>query len=34
MRQFGVLPGNAALEAYADRCAARPAYQRARSWDA
>jgi glutathione S-transferase len=29
MRQFGMLPPNKTIEAYADRCLARPAYQRA-----
>ena len=29
MKQFGMLTGNAALDAYAERCLARPAYQRA-----
>ncbi len=29
MRQFGMLPKNPSIEAYADRCLARPAYQRA-----
>lgn len=34
LRMFESLPASAVLEAYADRCAARPAYQRAMSFDA
>lgn len=34
MKQFGMLPANAAIEAYAARCLARPAYQRAQEIDA
>lgn len=33
MQQFGMLPESEALAAYGSRCAARPAYQRARSHD-
>ena len=33
MRQFGMLTDNPTLAGYADRCAARPAYQRARQRD-
>jgi hypothetical protein len=29
MRMFGMLPDSTTLGAYADRCLARPAYQRA-----
>jgi glutathione S-transferase len=34
MKQFGMLPANPAIEAYADRCLARPAYRRALAIDA
>ncbi|MEX0644313.1 MAG: glutathione S-transferase family protein [Parvularculaceae bacterium] len=34
MKQFGMLPGNKTIEAYAERCLARPAYIRAREIDA
>lgn len=33
MKQFGMLPNNKTLEAYADRCTARPAYKRAAAMD-
>ena len=34
MRMFGMLPDSAPLNAYADRCVARPAYRRAMALDA
>jgi glutathione S-transferase len=34
MKQFGILPDNQALGAYAERCLARPAYQKALARDA
>lgn len=34
MKQFAMLPANKTIEAYADRCLARPAYQRALEIDA
>lgn len=34
MKQFGMLPANQAIEAYAERCLARPAYRRALAIDA
>lgn len=34
MKQFGMLSGNKTIDAYAERCLARPAYQRAREIDA
>jgi glutathione S-transferase len=34
MRQFGMLPASKPIETYADRCLARPAYQRALAIDA
>jgi glutathione S-transferase len=33
MKQFGILPNNKTLEAYAERCTARPAYRRAAAMD-
>lgn len=33
MKQFGMLPKNQTLEAYAERCVARPAYKRAAAMD-
>lgn len=33
MKQFGMLPNNKTLEAYADRCTVRPAYKRAAAMD-
>ena len=34
MRMFKLLPDSALIDAYADRCLARPAYQRAMKLDA